>query len=65
MKPLSTRSIVAGLGHVVDFSGDLQSWQTIAAPAFTEPQTGFAEWIDDGTLTGGAAVKRFYRVRVP
>jgi dienelactone hydrolase len=57
--------LVPGLGHVVDFSGDLQAWQTIAAPAFTEPQTGFAEWIDDGTLTGGAAVKRFYRVRVP
>lgn len=57
--------LVPGLGHVVDFSGDLQTWQTIAAPVFTEPQTGFAQWTDDGTLTGGAASKRFYRVRLP
>jgi hypothetical protein len=36
-----------------------------AAPVFTEPQTGLADWLDDGTLTGGAAARRFYRVRVP
>jgi hypothetical protein len=49
----------------VDFSSDLQTWQTIASPVFTEPQTGLAEWLDDGTLTSGAAAKRFYRVRAP
>ncbi len=29
---------VPGLGHVVDFSPDLQTWQTIASPVFSEPQ---------------------------
>jgi hypothetical protein len=57
--------LVPGLGHAVDFSSDLQTWQTIAAPVFAEPQTGLADWLDDGTLTGGAAARRFYRVRVP
>jgi hypothetical protein len=57
--------LVPGLGHVVDSSSDLQTWQTIAAPVFTEPQTGLADWLDDGALTGDAAARRFYRVRVP
>lgn len=57
--------LVPGLGHVVDFSADLQTWQTIAAPVFTEPITDAAEWTDDGALPGGAAPRRFYRVRVP
>jgi hypothetical protein len=57
--------LVPGLGHVMDFTPDLTTWHTITAPVFTEPQTGFAEWTDDGTLTGGAAPQRFYRLRLP
>ncbi len=47
--------LVPGFGHGADSSSDLQTWQTIAAPVFTEPQTGLADWLDDGTLTGGVA----------
>ncbi|MCW0218997.1 MAG: putative Ig domain-containing protein [Prosthecobacter sp.] len=58
-------SLVPGLGHVVDFSDDLQSWQTISNPILTQPATGIFEYTDDGTLTRGMTLLRFYRVRIP
>jgi autotransporter-associated beta strand protein len=50
-------------------SGDLVTWTTIASPALDLSVPGLAEWIDNGSQTGGTAPlllpgPRYYRVQV-
>jgi hypothetical protein len=50
-------------GYRVEFANDLVTWTPIYNPALGNPLPFIAEWIDDGTLTGGLpGTKRFYRV---
>ncbi len=60
---------VSGKTYGIQFSSDLVSWQQVNAPSLTFPEAGQAEWIDDGTQTGGTPpldlpAPRFYRVLV-
>jgi len=42
---------------------NLASWNTNAAPTLTFPSPAVAQWVDDGTQTGGLPVsQRYYRV---
>ncbi len=55
------RSIV-GRSYQMQYSATLTNWTSVVGAAFTSPQPGITQWIDDGTLTGGLAGARFYRV---
>jgi hypothetical protein len=50
--------------YAIHWSEDLTNWQTVPDPVLTYREPGLAEWIDDGSLTGGVAAQRFYRVRL-
>jgi T5SS/PEP-CTERM-associated repeat protein len=55
---------VAGKSYRVYFTDDPAAvpWVAVNAPVFTEPVPGYYEWVDDGSLTGGLASGRSYRV---
>jgi T5SS/PEP-CTERM-associated repeat protein len=51
----------------VQYSPDMNSWNAVASPLFTNPMAGTCRWTDDGTQTGGRPTPgwaRFYRVSV-
>ncbi len=54
--------------YQIQYSGDLVSWTTVVNPVITT-NAGVAQWIDDGSLTGGTPplnlpTTRFYHVNV-
>jgi uncharacterized protein with beta-barrel porin domain len=56
-----------GQSYGVQFSDNLANWFEVTSPAFSSPEPGVLEWIDDGSLTGGTAplllpTPRQYRV---
>ncbi len=54
---------VAGKVYRVEYSNDLVTWQTVSGATITIPSAGVRQWIDDGTLTGGAPPNgRYYRI---
>jgi fibronectin-binding autotransporter adhesin len=46
----------------VEYSDDLVTWTSISNPVLGNPLPFVAEWIDDGTLTGGLPNGRYYRI---
>lgn len=48
----------------IDYSTNLVNWTTITSPSLTFPAAGKAKWSDDGSITGGARSKKFYRVKL-
>ncbi len=60
---------LAGKTYRIQFTSDMASWMQVNSPLLTFPQADLAQWIDDGTQTGGTAplnlgTPRFYRVLV-
>jgi len=58
-------SFAASRRYLIEYSGDLKTWSAIENPAliyYAAP--GVADWRDGGSLTGGLAEDRFYRVKV-
>ncbi len=55
--------------YQIQYTADFVTWTTVANPTLTFPQAGVAEWVDNGSQTGGTpplqlASSRFYRVIV-
>ncbi len=50
--------------YAIEYSEDLSHWATVEGAVFTyELGSAVVEWPDDGSLTGGIASRRFYRIR--
>jgi T5SS/PEP-CTERM-associated repeat protein len=55
-----------GRSYVVEYSDDLRTWKPVPGAPLASFAGGLAEWMDNGSLTGGLPPgQRFYRVRVP
>jgi hypothetical protein len=54
-----------GRSYGIQFSTDLQTWQSVNGPSFTCPEPGVLLWVDDGSQSGGSGGTRFYRIRTP
>ncbi|HEY6166879.1 MAG TPA: hypothetical protein VI454_02480 [Verrucomicrobiae bacterium] len=66
-QPVMRFPFVVGRNYRIRYTDDLSSsvWGAVDSPMFTTPLTGFYEWTDDGTQTGGlASPTRFYRVEL-
>jgi autotransporter-associated beta strand protein len=53
----------------IQYSSDLVSWTTVTSPVLSFPAPGLAEWVDNGSQTGGTpplllSGPRYYRVQV-
>jgi hypothetical protein len=48
----------------VEFTDDLTTWHRITNAPLSYPNPATAQWTDDGSITGGIGIKRFYRVAV-
>lgn len=57
-------NFISGRNYLIQFSNDLQTWTNVTNPVLSSPSPGVYSWTDDGSLTGGLATKRFYRVVV-
>jgi hypothetical protein len=55
-----------GRSYVVEYTDDFRMWKPVPGAPLAGFAGGLAEWMDNGSLTGGLPVgQRFYRVRVP
>ncbi|MBI3880962.1 MAG: hypothetical protein HY301_13000 [Verrucomicrobia bacterium] len=50
--------------YLLEYADALGGWNPVSSPVLTFPSPGLAQWVDDGSLTGGLASARDYRVRV-
>ncbi len=50
-----------GITNGIDYSTNLISWLTVTNPLFSI-KDGMATWSDDGSQTGGAGGRKFYRI---
>ena len=57
-------SFIPGLTYKISYSSNLVSWISIPGASLTFPSPGVCHWLDDGSLTGGLAPKRFYKLTV-
>ena len=55
---------VPGKSYVIEYSNDLKTWSAVFNPTLTSPASGIYQWRDDGSQTGGPALKVFYRIKV-
>jgi hypothetical protein len=54
---------LSGRTHTIQYSSTLTNWANVTGATLSFPAATTAQWTDDGSLTGGLAPIRFYRVQ--
>ena len=57
-------NFIPGKTYNIYYTLDLVTWTLVPNATFTFPSPGISRWTDDGSLTGGPASKKFYKVSV-